>query len=48
MEAIDFHEIFLLVVNLAYVCIVLTVVTLHDLELEKLGIKTTFFTWRFG
>ena len=42
MEGIDYHEIFSPVVKLVYICIVLALVALLDLELEKLDVKTTF------
>jgi hypothetical protein len=41
-EGIDFHEIFSLVVKLVSICVVLALVSLLDLELEQLNVKTTF------
>ena len=41
-EGIDFHEIFSLVLKLVSIRVVLVLVSLHDLELEKLDVKTKF------
>ena len=41
-EGIHFHDIFPPVVKLVSICIVLALVYLIDLELEQLGVKTTF------
>ena len=41
-EGIDFHEIVSPVVKLVSVRVVLALVVLHDLELEKIDVKTTF------
>ena len=42
MEGIDYHEIFSPIVNLVSICIMLALVSLLDLELEQLDVKTTF------
>jgi hypothetical protein len=42
MEGIDFHEIFSPVVKLVSICAMLALVSLSDLELEQLDVKTTF------
>jgi hypothetical protein len=41
-EDIDFHEIFSPIVNLVSIQVVLALVSLFNLELEKLDVKTTF------
>ena len=41
-EGIDFHEIFSPVVKLVSIIILLALVSLYDLELEQLDVKTTF------
>jgi hypothetical protein len=41
-EGIDFHEIFSPIVKLVSIRVVLALVSLLDLELEKLDVKTTF------
>ena len=42
MEGIDYHDIFSPVVKLVDICIVLSLVSFLDLELEQLDVKTTF------
>jgi ATP-binding cassette subfamily B (MDR/TAP) protein 1 len=42
MEGIFLHEIFSLVVKLVSICAMLALVSLYDLELEQLDVKTTF------
>ena len=46
MEGIEYCDIFSSVVKLVSIHIVLELVSLLDLELEQLDVKTTF-TWRF-
>jgi len=41
MEGIYFHQIFSPIVKLVSICVVLTVVSLLDLELDQLDVKTT-------
>jgi hypothetical protein len=41
-EGIDFHEIISPVLKIVSIRIVLELITLLDLELEKLDVKTTF------
>ena len=42
MEGIDYHVIFSPVIKLVSIRVVLTLVSLLDLELEKLHVKTVF------
>ncbi|GKV46877.1 hypothetical protein SLEP1_g53838 [Rubroshorea leprosula] len=41
-EGIDFHEVFSPVVKHSSIHVLLAMVTLYDLELEQLDVKTTF------
>jgi hypothetical protein len=41
-ENIDFHEIFSPIVKLVSIQVLLALVSLFNLELEKLDVKTTF------
>lgn len=44
-EGIDFNEIFSPVVKHTNIRVILTLVAVHDLELEQMDVKMSFFTW---
>jgi hypothetical protein len=41
-EGIDYEDIFSLVVRFSIICLILSIVAKHDLELFQMDVKTTF------
>ncbi|GLT28463.1 hypothetical protein SLA2020_033970 [Shorea laevis] len=43
MRGVDFNDAFSSIVKYTSICVLLALVAMHDLELEQLDVKTTFF-----